>query len=859
MGAERGIRVRKGIELRVENAVEDGMKEKEMDDSTGRIQMPLAVGKASSTARALSLLGLMLVFSAGVLEAATNPILTTSEVGLENEAVRIAFDAQTGELVSLRNVARADEYLKDRAKDGGPFRIFSDFRGDFDVAGKDYDAPVDPAEISGLTIDPSKCQLLSHSFRRTATGLALDLTYKDTTGHWQVDLEVWLPDEGNTSDWDLKITNVSPVVTELMSAFPDIAGFRLGQEANSNLQTALREGGAVIPAWSGGGGIYGNGGEQQMQWHALFDRKVGEYFGLIVQDGEIRNKWFHFPKPRIQVVYFPAETLAPGQTWKAPRTQLMLGNGDWRPVAQAYSAWFGHTFRMAEPPPWVKGVDGWVGQWFAKKGGLRPGGDQGGGWVHYLDSFAQLPEIYRERPVDVHEYAFFTQGSALHNIHTDGDNVLRSDLGGAAALKEGVAAVHRMGFRFTFYIEGYIVHETSELAKSGKAQRWAVMHKDGTITGNYTGQGFYHMCPGAVEWQDHLAEVAARLVRETGADGLRLDSLGFYFLSCYNPAHHHSTPFGYNQWIQQLLDKVSRAVRAVNPECVLTTEAGIDFYSQWFHGALLQSYSRDIPSMRLGLPGYRLFPFGSSGPVFASLAGLPGGNNGYPTSTEGQTADENWRSMRQGVGGTLVWGGVAEEDPQASLPDVTCRLFYGPEYSVVVGARAPSSAKDPFLFPDNVVVSSQRRPFTVRVKGVKGPVEGAYLYDIEKATVAPLKASKEGEDWILPIESTNWFMVVLRKPEGPAIGSFNAVRTLHAGESANLELVLLTPSKGKGKVQATLSCRSLAFAPGNVPDLPVTVPGKATLVVPTDTPPGRYEVELKGEKLVGIKRFVVVE
>jgi hypothetical protein len=74
-----------------------------------------------------------------------------------------------------------------------------------------------------------------------------------------------------------------------------------------------------------------------------------------------------------------------------------------------------------------------------------------------------------------------------------------------------------------------------------------------------------------------------------------------------------------------------------------------------------------------------------------------------------------------------------------------------------------------------------------------------------------------------------------------------------------LGLVLLTPSKGKGKVQATLSSRGLAFAPGNVPDLPVTVPGKATLVVPTGTPPGRYEVELKGEKLVGIKRFVVVE
>jgi hypothetical protein len=263
--------------------------------------------------------------------------------------------------------------------------------------------------------------------------------------------------------------------------------------------------------------------------------------------------------------------------------------------------------------------------------------------------------------------------------------------------------------------------------------------------------------------------------------------------------------------------------------------------------------------MRLGLPGYRLFVYATGGPVFASLAGLPGGNNGYPNNTERRTADENWRSMRQGVSSTLVWGGVAEKDPQASLPDVTCRLFYGPEYAVVVGARAPSAPNDPFLFPTNVGISSEREPFTVRVKGVEGPVEGTYLYDIEKATVAPLKASKEGEDWVLPIENTNWFMVVLRKPEGPAIGSFSEVRLLHAGESVDLELVLLTPSKGKGKVRATLSSRGLAIGPANSPDLSVTVPGKARLVVPTGTPAGRYQVELKGEKLVGIKRFVVVE
>jgi len=290
---------------------------------------------------------------------------------------------------------------------------------------------------------------------------------------------------------------------------------------------------------------------------------------------------------------------------------------------------------------------------------------------------------------------------------------------------------------------------------------------------------------------------------------------------------------------------------------VLSTEAGVDFYSQWFHTALLQTYPREVPPCRVALPAYRLFVYDQAGPVFGSLSGLAGGSNGYPNRSERRQLDENWRSMRQGVGAMLVRGEVADEDPQASLPDVVCRLFRGPEYSVAVGARAASD--DPSRFPAGVGLSNKREPFTVRVKGVKGPVEDAYLYDIEKATINPFKIRKEGDDWILPLENTNWFMGLLRPPQGPAVASFSAVRTLHAGESAELDLALLTPMRGKAKVQATLVGRGLEFAPGGASSVTVSLPSKATLVVPAGTPPGRYEVELKGEKLVGMKRFVEVE
>ena len=81
-------------------------------------------------------------------------------------------------------------------------------------------------------------------------------------------------------------------------------------------------------------------------------------------------------------------------------------------------------------------------------------------------------------------------------------------------------------------------------------------------------------------------------MRETGADGVRLDSLGFCFLPCCNPAHGHATPFGCNEWMKQLLAKVRDAALAVNPDAMLTTEGPVDWHGQWFHGALTQVYPR---------------------------------------------------------------------------------------------------------------------------------------------------------------------------------------------------------------------------------------------------------------------------
>jgi hypothetical protein len=240
--------------------------------------------------------------------------------------------------------------------------------------------------------------------------------------------------------------------------------------------------------------------------------------------------------------------------------------------------------------------------------------------------------------------------------------------------------------------------------------------------------------------------------------------------------------------------------------------------------------------------------FRSGGPIFNSLSGFTGGGSGYGGSETVRAWDENWRAMRHGVSDTLLYGEVGDQDPEPSLPDVSCRLFHGRGHAVVVCARVEGMTS--WNFPKEVRLPEDHTPISVRVRGAPGPYEAAYLYDLERATVAPIAVRRDGADLLLDVRQTNWFMVVLRAPDGPAVGAIDPVPVLHAGQSVPIELRLLGPRK---TTHARLSVRGLQLSTGDV-----DVPGSASLSVPAGTPPGRYQVQLDGPGLIGMKRFVVV-
>lgn len=761
--------------------------------------------------------------------------------GIYNEHCRIEFDPDGGGLRKITNCLLADECLKGGNPEAMPFRIYTDLTKEFEIGLNEKFQLVfdDPATISQRVIQPGCCRLVEE-------GDGKDLTLRYEGDETEVHLRVALEEHTGNSEWCLSITNTGEVPRTFLASFPYLDGVRPGPDSRANLATAMDQAGLVVPAWDRPGGVLGEGGQMSMQWHAIWDPPSESALGLIIMDSDVRPKRMILEEPSIEVQYFPPVTLAPGESLDLPPILMLVYRGGWRPTAREYRAWFGRAYPTVEPPEWFRWSDGCAGRHF-KKGGPGVKGDYGGQFA--LESLRDLPNVHLRVPVDNCEYAFYSRGSMLQGVHTDGDNVIREDMGGADAMREGITGVHRLGLHATLYVEGYIVHKESELALSGKAERWSVMHKDGTITGPYTKQGFYHMCPGCTDWQDHLAGTVGRLLRETGADGIRLDSLGFYYLPCYNPAHGHVTPFAYNDWIRKLLLKVRKAALAVNPNALLTTEGPADWFGQWFHGALTSKCSRDLPLMRLAVGPYRPYVYTAPGPVWGSVSGFPGGGCG---GSDLKTLEGNWMCARFPVHEALVWGDVADEDPRSSDPQIVTRRFEGDDYWAVVAVRP--ACQDRFEWPWGTGLSDKHGNYILTLSGLAPQVGDAILCDIESLTWTPLQTEHHNNDLLLKLR-TNWALVILRQRDGPVVVGFNPLRTLRSNGSTTLRLKELSAKPVGGR-----QVRALVRAPGlRVTHRKINVPGEVTITVPPDALPGYYGVYVSGKNLLGVKRFLKVE
>lgn len=297
--------------------------------------------------------------------------------------------------------------------------------------------------------------------------------------------------------------------------------------------------------------------------------KIISFWKYGVAAGTIDDKWANYAEqfvPALDVnidagCYVGYEywdrIAGAGEKTEIPEMIIGMHTGDWHVPFQNYRNWIEKNFTRREEPEWLKKA---FSISFSHPAGLRDQNNKYCFWV--------------ERGQDIFEPMIWWNDPGV--AYTGGTNeyYYREDWGGEEAFRAAVSDAAKRGTQVVAYVEG--IHFQAQFGPGDNTKRLqstsCIVTKDGKPM---FANGMGNMCPGSSEWQDYLASVAARLVRDIGIKGIYIDSTSQCpAFGCYDPRHNHKYPG--QTWVHdtaELFRKVSAAMREVDPEAVLYSEA----------------------------------------------------------------------------------------------------------------------------------------------------------------------------------------------------------------------------------------------------------------------------------------------
>lgn len=294
-------------------------------------------------------------------------------------------------------------------------------------------------------------------------------------------------------------------------------------------------------------------------------------------------------------------TFAAGQRRALSQVVLAVSPGDWRQAFRSYADW-AHTW-MKDPQvvEWYKGifqtlaVHDEAGNKGFEHGFLRD--DQ---WAlaeqaRPGDGLLEVPHWWNHPHSDGVEPP--RPGGRGWYKHTIGQYDYWDELGGLPRLREEIEGVHKKGVRVNLYTCPYFAWEFSDVRKAHPD--WVVKNADGSLSRDWSAMvGGVHiryddMCYAVAGWQDFMASVAARVIGDTRADGIYMDTMNHHKF-CYNSLHQHPESPSFSA--EAMLRKIRKAIKAANPQAVITCE---DLCSerliQFIDGSLIKTFEGTQP------------------------------------------------------------------------------------------------------------------------------------------------------------------------------------------------------------------------------------------------------------------------
>ncbi len=763
---------------------------------------------------------------------------------IKNKFVSASFN-EAGGLTSLKCLSTGRELLNKTAACASPFTVWTDTiipnDTDFRESYKE-ELPIEPSDLCKTALTPDSFTL--SSCEQTEDELRLTYTRENLQAVFAVRL---VECELNLS---LSITNISDKAEEIFAVFPALTDINMEEKKGARM-LIMNQAGYTGPCWVHRGGFYGNTRVHSAQFGCMYDKET--CLGFYIKDDRFTCKDISYQKPSFEIRWAPGKTLAAGETIAFPDVAILVYGGSWMRTARAYGDWFRAATNPKPLPEWVRKTMSYSGGWTLKKGTEN---DEPKG-AEYIDTMDELPNLYLSSAHEVREFAFYCDISRRlfpyaesptgeRHIHTDGWNEIRSDMGGAEAMARGIKGVHKMKRFVTLYIEGLITPPASDLyVHIPEAKDWVFINPEGINVGPYTNEGWYCMCPGS-GWADHLAQMAARLVRETDCDGIRLDCLGCHFKPCWNETHNHKSPYDYNEWMLELFEKVGNAVRAVKPDVLLSTEYPVDYFSINFNHALFQAQDDlgwhsllTATPMNVALPHYRIDSWGG-GPVAQAMQLVPMAG----------TADPAWLETRHAVADMFLDSEIMP-DPTLSRADALCRRMRSEAGELLFLARPDFPKRElSFVLSDWAQPHMSLKKIRANTK-VSLPLEyepaEVYEIDIQSGVITPIPFAYDGAALTLNTMSI-FAAIVIRRENGPAFLQCRA-----KVKDGKLELNVTSPML-KSKVPAKVYIDGME----DIGEFKVKVPGRIRIPLPEDAHGGVYRVHIEGNAIMSSVKLVAV-
>ena len=338
-----------------------------------------------------------------------------------------------------------------------------------------------------------------------------------------------------------------------------------------------------------------------MPWIAI-DAEKGTTWYAAVHDAKERSKrigvrWYHREK-RADVRFRHPVSIRTGERWELPQT-VFSRKFSWDCAADEYRSWYDSTHPVVRyaAPDWTRDLTGWL---------LVIMKQQNEELMWPYTDIPKLCDVAERNGLNAIGLFGWTVGGHDH-LYPDYD--ADPKMGGAEALKAGIAEAHRRGIRVCIYANGQLQQIDATKFWGEHGERLAVRRRDGTpyiqTYHKYKDIPVYQFALGCLygkAWHERMFSLA-RQARGFGADAILYDQLGVTApFDCWGEGHGHPVPWQcYAEERPGFVRSIADLMHETDEDFALFTEGlhdGILDTIGMFHACQPGSFMSDVNALR---------------------------------------------------------------------------------------------------------------------------------------------------------------------------------------------------------------------------------------------------------------------